>query len=97
MTTEVSQIPGLDEIADSRVRLKVREFSELVRRRFPEARFSVGPHPSHRGAVIDAFTNVSDDFELLDLVVDRLLDLLIEEDIAIQVIPMDLAWYPPTA
>jgi hypothetical protein len=96
MTTDVSQIRGLLDIANPRVQQEVAQVCALIQRSFPEARFLVGPHPSHRGAIVDTYTAATDDFQLLDLVNDRLLDLLIEEDIAIQVIPLDLTWFPET-
>lgn len=56
-----------------------------IKAKFPNTTFEVCPHPTQRGAIIDAHVPTDDDFEILDLVNPELDDLLIEEDIAIYV------------
>jgi hypothetical protein len=56
-----------------------------IKAKFPDATFEVCPHPTQRGAIIDAYVPTDDDFEVLDLVNPELDDLLIEENIAIYV------------
>ena len=56
-----------------------------IKAKFPEAAFAVCPHPTQRGAIIDAYVPTDDDFAVLDLVNPELDELLIAEDIAIYV------------
>jgi len=56
-----------------------------IKAKFPDATFAVCPHPTQRGAIIDAYVPTDDDFAVLDLVNLELDELLIEENIAIYV------------
>ena len=56
-----------------------------IKAKFPDTTFEICPHPTQRGAIIDAYVPTDDDFAVLDLVNPELDDLLIEKNIAIYV------------
>jgi hypothetical protein len=70
---------------DDYVHTLVENTCAKIKAKFPDATFDVCPHPSQRGAVIDAHVPTDDDFDVLDLVNPELDDLLVKEDIAIYV------------
>lgn len=72
-----------------RTQQAIEELKQLITARYPQATFSVvslvaDPPPIHLYATVD----VEDTDEVLDLVIDRLLDLQIDEDIPLHVIPL---------
>ena len=74
---------------DPRTRAAVREIQQLILRRYPQAAFEVTPGPddpesTHLVATID----VEDTDEVLDVVIDRLLDLQVEDHLPVHVIPV---------
>ncbi|HFD40155.1 MAG TPA: hypothetical protein ENJ31_09980 [Anaerolineae bacterium] len=73
---------------DDRVREHIQEFQQIIKDHFPEATFKTyaGLEPHHY--FIEAYTDVDDDFEVLDLVGDRIVDILVDEGTRIHVIPM---------
>ena len=70
---------------DAYVQSLVDHLCTQIRAKFPEANFTICPHPTQRGAIIDAHVPTDDDFEVLDLVNPELDELLLAEDIAIYV------------
>jgi len=70
---------------DAYVQALVEGICTKIRAKFPGASFATCPHPTQRGAIIDAHVPTDDDFEVLDLVNPRLDELLLTEDIAIYV------------
>lgn len=70
---------------DQRVLDLVEAMYAKIKAKFPDATFEVCPHPTQRGAIIDAYVPTDDDFAVLDLVNPELDELLIEENIAIYV------------
>ena len=75
-------------ITDARVLTAVNELEELVRSRYPEATFSVGRGQDDPEAIhIYATVDLEDTEPLVDLVIERELELL-EEGLPVQVIPL---------
>lgn len=70
---------------DAYVQGLVEHICTKISVKFPGASFEVCPHPTQRGAIIDAHVSTEDDFEVLDLVNPELDELLLAEDIAIYV------------
>lgn len=70
---------------------RLRELSEencaVITRQFPEAVFRIYPNAKDRSAIVEAFTDAGSAFDVLDLVSERLVDILVEEDIDIHVHP----------
>jgi hypothetical protein len=76
-------------ITDPRVLAAVNELEELVRSRYPDAAFSVGrgqddPEAIHVYATVD----LEDTEPVVDLVIERELELLLDEGLPVQVIPL---------
>jgi hypothetical protein len=76
-------------ITDPRVLAAVNELEELVRSRYPDASFSVGrgqddPEAIHVYATVD----LEDTEPVVDLVIERELELLLDEGLPVQVIPL---------
>jgi hypothetical protein len=76
-------------ITDPRVLAAVNELEELVRSRYPDATFSVGrgqddPEAIHVYATVD----LEDTEPVVDLVIERELELLLDEGLPVQVIPL---------
>jgi hypothetical protein len=55
---------------------------------FPEAEFAVHYGEDPEGIYIDAYTTAEDGFHVLDLVNDWLVDLHVEEELGIYVVPI---------
>ena len=74
---------------DTRMQAAITELQELIRRRYPEARFCVRPSEEdptilHLVTIVD----VEDTDIVLDAVVDRMMDLQIEDGLPLFVIPV---------
>lgn len=86
MATNIQKLEGLEHLDDARVRDVVVETCNAIRAALPEAEFCVSPNPAYRGAILDVYTDTDDTFTVLVPVTDRLVDLLVSEDISIRII-----------
>jgi hypothetical protein len=88
MTDQPLSLPDIPPLRDGRVRAAVVELSELVRRQHPEATFDVveGEEPG----TVWMWTTVDlvDTDPVVDLVIDRTMDLLVDDGIPIYVLPL---------
>ena len=67
----------------------IDELKGMVKARYPDATFQVAPDPEDPGAVdLIAAVDVEDIDEVLDVVIDRMLELQIEQDIPVHVLPI---------
>lgn len=74
---------------DARTRAAVDELSALVREHFPTASFAVAPSEADPSVThIIATVDVDDPDEVVDLVIDRMLELQIDEGIPVHLIPV---------
>lgn len=74
---------------DPRRRHAVQELTSLIVRRYPTATISVGPGEEDPGVThITAMVDLDDPDEVADLVMDRMLELHLEEGIPVYVIPV---------
>jgi hypothetical protein len=73
---------------DERTQQAIDEVQAVIKVAFPEAEFQVhrGRHPE--GIYIDAYTKADNGFDVLDLIGDRLVDLCVEEELDIYVVPL---------
>ena len=78
-----------DASLDARVEDALDELRGRITERYPDARFQVARDPEEPENV-DLWTtvDVDDPDEVLDLVIDRLIDLQVEERIPVHVIPI---------
>jgi hypothetical protein len=74
---------------DSRIDAAIDELEALILSRYPSATFTVGPAADEPGAVhIIATVDLDDPDEVADLVMDRMLELQIDEGLPLHVIPI---------
>lgn len=73
---------------DPRMEQVLAELKDMVRRRYPAATFEVAPGQDEADAVhLIATVDVEDPDEVLDVVIDRVLELQIEEGLPVHLIP----------
>ncbi len=77
------------EKLDPRIRDALRELKGMILQRYPEATFEISrgddePESIHLTTTVD----VDDPDEVVDLVIDRLLELQVEEGLPVHVIPI---------
>jgi hypothetical protein len=78
-----------DVNADARTRAAVDELQQMILARYRTATFQVSrsqddPRAVHLTTIVD----LDDPGEVLDLVIDRVIDFQVDEDIPVHVIPM---------
>ncbi len=66
----------------------VAELKELIRGRYPEATFHIGQGEDPEGIYLTAMVDVDDRGEVIDLFLDRLVDLQVEEGLPLFVAPV---------
>lgn len=65
------------------------ELRGMIQQRYPSARFRVGPSPDDPSIVhLTTEVDVEDTDEVADLVIDRMMEMQIAEDLPIYVIPV---------
>lgn len=73
----------------SRMQSALDELRGLIRARYPQARFSVARgHDEPENVHLITTVDLEDADEVLDLVIDRLVELQVEERIPVHVIPV---------
>lgn len=71
------------------VQAAITELQDLIRRRFPEAQFSVELSPEDPDILhLVTMVDIEDADVVLDAVVDRMMEIQIEEELPIFVIPV---------
>jgi hypothetical protein len=78
----------LKNLDDPRIDAAVVELQQMIRERYPEAAFTVAPEEDPEGIYITATVDVDDLDEVFDIVVERLLELQVEDGIPVHVIPV---------
>ena len=73
---------------DSRMQDAIAELRSLVSQHYPGTTFSVERGEDGEGVFLVATVDVDDTDEIVDLVIDRVLDLQIEEGIPVHVLPV---------
>ena len=73
---------------DPRIREALAELQNLILDRYPDASFTVSEGDDPTGVYLRATVDVEDLDEVLDVVIDRLLDLQIRERLPVYVIPV---------
>jgi hypothetical protein len=80
------------DIGDTRLRELVEELCQRVKARYPEAEFQVyRRNGDPKEIYIRAYTDDEDDLAVLDTIVEREIEILVEEDYDIHVIPLPLS------
>jgi len=73
---------------DARIQRAIDDVQAVIKAAFPEAEFQVHRGVDPEGIYIDAYTQATDGFDVLDLVSDRLVDLCVEEGLGLYVVPL---------
>jgi hypothetical protein len=71
---------------DPRIGRAVAELQDMIRERWPTSAFSVSPGDDPEGIYLDAVVDVDDTDEVMDVIVDRLLELQVEEQVPVYVV-----------
>lgn len=95
MATDIQRIIWAEELKDAPVRAAILELAHAILETFPEAEFRVYANPEYRGAIVEVYTDSDDAFAVFDLVSDRVVDLLVDEDISIRLMPVRRTWPQP--
>jgi hypothetical protein len=64
----------------------VQELQQAIQDRYPEATFAVRVGPDGR-AYLSVYTDAANDFAVLDLVTERTVDAVIQDDVKVHVFP----------
>jgi hypothetical protein len=75
--------------SDPRIQQAIAELEALIRADYPEASFQVGVGEDPEGVYLTATVDVADTDAVMDVVIDRLLELQIDEALPIYVIPIE--------
>ncbi|MDP9362709.1 MAG: hypothetical protein M3Q10_00515 [Chloroflexota bacterium] len=85
MTPEPEFITDLDH---PKMQAAIYEMETLIRARYPDAVFAVGYGYDPYGVYLDATVDVDDTDEVVEAYIDRLLELQLEQHLALHVIPL---------
>jgi hypothetical protein len=73
---------------DPRIEAAIAELTDLVRSRYPTATFEVTDEEDPEGTYLTATVDVDDTDEVIDLVINRLLELEIDEGLPVYFVPV---------
>ncbi|HET7036196.1 MAG TPA: hypothetical protein VFI42_10995 [Thermomicrobiaceae bacterium] len=74
---------------EPRILQAVAELENLIRSRYPAAEFDIGPGGEDpEGTYITATVDLEDPDEVMDLVINRVLELQVEERLPVYVVPV---------
>ncbi len=73
---------------EPRIQAALSELQELIRQRWPEASFHVSHGEDPEGVYLGAIVDIEDTDDVMDSIIDRLLDIQVEERLPVYVIPV---------
>ena len=88
MTDKRPRRPDWPDLDDPRMQRAIQEMQELIRERYPDATFSVAYGEDPAGIYLDVMVDVVDRYDVIDVYIDRLVDLQVEEGLKLHVIPV---------
>jgi hypothetical protein len=77
-----------DLIGNPRMQAAIAELQDLIRGRYPEATFDARYGEDPEGIYLLATVDVEDRDEVVDVFIDRLVDLHVEEELSLYVLPV---------
>lgn len=80
--------PGRDWLADPRMTAAASELRTLISARYPAKTFELACGEDPNGLYLYATVDIDDPDEVVDLFVDRLLDLQVDEGLPLFVVPI---------
>jgi hypothetical protein len=72
---------------DGRALKAANELGQIIHGRFPQAQLVISRGEDPDGIYLDAIVDLEDPDEVMDLVIDRLLELRVEQGIPVHVLP----------
>lgn len=66
----------------------LEELRSIILRSYPEAEFEVSTGDDPEGTYLTAIVDVEDSTEVMDLFIDRLIDMQVDDGLAVYVIPV---------
>ena len=75
---------------DEKTQKAIDEMKTMIRAAYPEACFHAYLGEDPVGVYLNAYTSAEDDFLVLDLISDRLVDLNIDKGVRLYVIPLSI-------
>lgn len=91
MNHQPLHLPDIPPLRDPRFRDAVIELSDMIRRRFPEVTFDIVEGEESGTVWIWTTVDLVDTDPVVDLVIERTMDLLVDEGIPIYVLPLRTA------
>ncbi len=76
------------DMNDSRIQAAIAELTGLIRDRYPSASFTVGEGDDPEGVYVTATVDVDDTDEVVDVFIDRMVDLQVKDGLPVYVIPV---------
>ncbi|MDP9469086.1 MAG: hypothetical protein M3Q71_00245 [Chloroflexota bacterium] len=76
-----------NQLSDPRMHAAIEELQGLIAARYPAATFNVGLGEDPEGVYLRATVDVEDRGEVVDVFIDRLVDLQTEEGLHLYVVP----------
>ncbi len=73
---------------DARITQAVEELQALIRSRYPDAQFDVSAGDDPEGVYLTATVDLDDPDEVTDLVIERTMQLQVEEQLPVYVVPI---------
>src|SRR6266567_305248 len=73
---------------DPRIQQALTELQDMIAERWPTASFTVSRGEDPEGLYLDATVDLDDPDDVMDLVVDRLLELQVDEGLPVHVVPL---------
>ncbi|MSP12539.1 MAG: hypothetical protein EXR62_06235 [Chloroflexi bacterium] len=77
---------------DIRIQAALAELQEIIKGKYPEAEFEIGAGEDPPGIYLRATIDAEDMNDVIDVFIDRLLDIQIEEELPVYVIPIRPLW-----
>lgn len=75
-------------LIDPRMQTAVDELQQLIRSHFPTTTFTVGEAEDPEGMYVRAIVDVDDTDEVMDVFIDRMIDLQVNDGLPIYVVPV---------
>ena len=74
---------------DDRTQNALDELKQIIQAKYPDARFAVTEGDDPPGTYLKATVDVDDIDDVVDVFVDRLIDMQVEEGLSVYVIPLE--------
>lgn len=73
---------------DPRIKEVVAQLQGMIQQRYPTATFSVASEDDSEGIYLWATVDIEDTDDVVDLVIDRLLEIQVEDSLPVYVVPV---------